>query len=117
MLNAGGPGPPIVAYRGTRLALGQGMAAQVLVRVVRGSENGKELTTLDQMVLGQTGRVVRVRGMGALRRRIMDMGLVEGTQFEVEVPAPLGDPMRVRLKGFSLSLRHSEAAHVIVQPE
>jgi ferrous iron transport protein A len=69
------------------------------------------------LATGQRGRVLRVRGGGHLRHRIMEMGLVSGTPFTVERAAPLGDPIRIRLKGCDLLLRRSEAAHVEVIPE
>ena len=67
---------------------------------------------LDELEPGQKARVVRVEGDAALRRRIMDMGLVPGTEVRLERSAPLADPISFRVRGFELSLRRSEAAAV-----
>ena len=67
---------------------------------------------LDELEPGRKARVVRVEGDAALRHRIMDMGLVPGTEVRLERSAPLADPISFRVRGFELSLRRSEAAAV-----
>jgi Fe2+ transport system protein FeoA len=69
---------------------------------------------LSELKQGQTATVVRVGGNGLLRRRILEMGLVKGTDLHVEKYAPLKDPMELVVKGFHISLRVEEAAHIIV---
>lgn len=64
---------------------------------------------------GEKGRVVKVGGHGAIRMRIVEMGIVKGTTIEVEKLAPLGDPMELKVKGYHLSLRKEEAAGILVQ--
>lgn len=71
--------------------------------------------TLKDLSPGRGGKVVRVGGSGALRRRLLDMGLVPGAVVEVERVAPLGDPLEVKVKGYHLSLRGEEAALVEVE--
>jgi Fe2+ transport system protein FeoA len=66
---------------------------------------------------GERASVVRVGGSGPAHRRIVEMGLVPGTPVEVVRVAPLGDPIEVRVRGFSLSLRKHEAAEVEVDVE
>ena len=61
------------------------------------------------------GRIVKVGGKGGVYRRILDMGVVSGTQIEVLRVAPLGDPVEVKLKGYNLSLRKTEAANIHVE--
>lgn len=63
----------------------------------------------------QKARVVRVGGNGALRRRILEMGIVRGTDVYVEKYAPLKDPMELIVKGYHLSLRVEEAAQITVE--
>ncbi|MGN0262532.1 MAG: ferrous iron transport protein A [Eggerthellaceae bacterium] len=63
---------------------------------------------------GQEVTVVRLRGDGAVKRRIMDMGLTKGTPVFVRKVAPLGDPVEVTVRGYELSLRKSEAQNVEV---
>jgi len=71
---------------------------------------------LRQMRIGQQGRIVRVETGGELGRRIRDMGLVPGTEFTVVGRAPLKDPVALRLRDFTLTLRNNEADHIVVEP-
>lgn len=71
---------------------------------------------LRQLTLGSQARIVSVSAVGELGRRIRDMGLVPGTTIEIVGRAPLRDPVAIRLKGFTLSLRNSEADFVTVEP-
>ena len=64
---------------------------------------------------GEKAKIVRVKGAGNFRRRILDMGVVAHTEVEVERVAPLGDPIEVKLKGYHLSLRKEEAANVYIE--
>ena len=64
---------------------------------------------------GDKGRVVRLGGRGSIRRRLLDMGLVTGSEVEIERVAPLGDPVEIRIKGYHLSLRKEDAASVQVE--
>jgi Fe2+ transport system protein FeoA len=70
---------------------------------------------LHKLAAGQRGVVVRVGGKGPSRRRMMDMGLVPGSDVEVVRVAPLGDPIEFTVKGYSLSLRKSEAQAITVE--
>jgi DtxR family Mn-dependent transcriptional regulator len=70
---------------------------------------------LHELNVGQRGVVVRVGGQGPARRRMMDMGLVPGTEVRVLRVAPLGDPVEFEVKGYSLSLRKSEASEIQVE--
>jgi Fe2+ transport system protein FeoA len=71
---------------------------------------------LRELKPGQKGKVVKILGSGSIHRRILDMGIVKGTEIEVERVAPLGDPIEVRVKGYHLSLRKEEAANIYVDP-
>lgn len=70
---------------------------------------------LSELRAKEKGRIVRVEGGGSIGRRMMDMGVVKGTEVEVVRVAPLGDPMEVRLKGYSLSVRKEEAERIKVE--
>ncbi len=72
--------------------------------------------TLKDAKVGQTVRVVRLNGDGALKRRIMDMGITKGTRLYVKKLAPLGDPMELTVRGYELSLRKADAQMVEVEP-
>ncbi len=73
------------------------------------------LTTLDKLVPGESGVVTRVTGRGAIRRRLVDMGLTTGAEVEMVKVSPLGDPVEYRLRGYHLSLRRSEAETIVVE--
>ncbi len=77
---------------------------------------GKEKLTLKHIRPGYKARVLKVRGSGAIRRRLMDMGISPGTTLEVKRVAPLGDPVEVKLRGYNLSLRKNEADAIDVEP-
>jgi ferrous iron transport protein A len=71
--------------------------------------------TLAELKPGERCTVVAVRGEADAARRMMDMGLIRGTAVEVMRVAPMGDPMEVRLRGFMLTLRRTEAEHITVE--
>lgn len=75
-----------------------------------------QIIPLRQLDKGQQARIVAVGAVGELGRRIRDMGLVPGAEVEIIGRAPLQDPVALRLKGFTLSLRNSEADYVTVEP-
>lgn len=72
------------------------------------------MRTLDQLRVGEHGRVTDVLGDDALVQRLMEMGLLDGAEVEVLAFAPLGDPIEVRLCDYRLSLRRNEAARIRV---
>jgi len=74
-----------------------------------------ETKTLKDLKIGQTGVVVRVKGKGSIKQRMMDMGLVSGSKVSVIRVAPLGDPIEISLKGYNLSLRKSEAQNIMIE--
>ena len=71
---------------------------------------------LRQLAIHQKAVITGVSAQGELGRRIRDMGLVPGTEIEVTGRAPLKDPVALRMKGFTLSLRNNEADHIAVEP-
>jgi Fe2+ transport system protein FeoA len=73
--------------------------------------------TLDDMKPGASGRIVTVAGDARARRRIVDMGVTPGVLVEVKRVAPLGDPIEVRVRGYRLLVRKSEASHITVEME
>ena len=70
--------------------------------------------TLNEASIGSTVRVTKVGGEGALKRRIMDMGITKGVEITVRKLAPLGDPMELTVRGYELSLRKADAAMIEV---
>lgn len=73
------------------------------------------MKTLDKVNCGETVKVVKVGGEGALKRRIMDMGITKGTTIFVRKVAPLGDPMEITLRGYELSIRKLEASKIFIE--
>jgi Fe2+ transport system protein A len=73
------------------------------------------MQTLKEAKCGQTITVAKVSGAGAVKRRIMDMGITKGTEVYVRKVAPLGDPVEVTVRGYELSLRKADAEMILVQ--
>ena len=73
------------------------------------------MNTLRQVKVGQTCIVKRVHGEGALRRRIMDMGITKGVEIYVRKVAPLGDPIEITVRNYELSLRKADAEMIEVE--
>ena len=73
------------------------------------------MKTLRDVKVGESAKVVRLTGEGALKRRIMDMGITKGVEVHVEKVAPLGDPVQLTVRGYELSIRKQEAESVIVE--
>ncbi len=73
------------------------------------------MKTLRDVAAGESVKIVQLHGDGAIRRRIMDMGMTKGVTVYVRKVAPLGDPLEVSLRGYELSLRKAEAALVEVE--
>ena len=73
------------------------------------------MNTLKQVKIGQTVRIVKLHGEGAVKRRIMDMGLTKGVEIYVRKVAPLGDPMELTVRGYELSIRKADAEMVEVE--
>ncbi|MCI8889231.1 MAG: ferrous iron transport protein A [Hungatella sp.] len=71
--------------------------------------------TLKELKPGQRGKVTGLGAEGAMKRRIMDMGVTPGVEIQVVKTAPLGDPVEVRVRGYELSLRKDEAALVNIE--
>ena len=73
------------------------------------------MKTLKQAKIGETVKVVKLHGEGAVKRRIMDMGLTRGVEIYVRKVAPLGDPIEVTVRGYELSLRKADAEMIEVE--
>lgn len=71
---------------------------------------------LDRLTPGERGRIARIDAEPGITRRLMELGLVPGTDIEMVRAAPLGDPLEVAVRGLHLSLRRSEAGHIHVAP-
>ena len=73
------------------------------------------MQTLKDTKVGETVKVVKLRGTGALKRRIMDMGITKGVKIYVRKVAPLGDPIEITVRGYELSLRKADAEIIEVE--
>ena len=79
-------------------------------------EGGSKLMkTLRDAKIGDTVKVVKLHGEGAIKRRIMDMGITRGVEVHVRKVAPLGDPIEVTMRGYELSLRKADADMIEVE--
>ena len=73
------------------------------------------MNNLREVPVGGTAKVVRIHGEGAVRRRIMDMGITKGVEVYVRKVAPLGDPIEITVRGYELSLRKADAEDIEVE--
>ena len=73
------------------------------------------MRTLRQVNIGETARVVKLHGEGAVKRRILDMGITRGVEVYVRKAAPLGDPVEVTVRGYELSIRKADADRIEVE--
>jgi ferrous iron transport protein A len=73
------------------------------------------MKTLKDVKIGGTAKVVKLTGTGAIKRRIMDMGITKGVEIYIRKVAPLGDPLELSVRGYELSIRKSEAEKIEVQ--
>lgn len=73
------------------------------------------MKTLKQIKIGKSATVVKLHGEGAIKRRIMDMGITKGVKITVRRAAPLGDPIEVNVRGYELSLRKADADMIEVE--
>lgn len=73
--------------------------------------------TLDELKIGQKGIITRVEGSGAIRRRLLDMGLTPKTEVMVRKVAPLGDPLELCLRGYELTIREADAQNIEVRED
>ncbi len=73
------------------------------------------MRTLKEVKVGETVTVTKLNGTGAVKRRIMDMGITKGVEIHVRKVAPLGDPMELNLRGYELSVRKADAEMIEVE--
>ena len=73
------------------------------------------MRTLKELKVGQSAKVVKIHGEGALKRRIMDMGITKGVLVTVRKVAPLGDPFELNLRGYELSIRKADAEMIEIE--
>lgn len=73
------------------------------------------MRTLRDVKIGKTAKVVKLHGEGALKRRIMDMGITKGVELLVRKVAPLGDPLEISVRGYELSIRKGDAEMIEVE--
>jgi len=72
-------------------------------------------STLNNLKIGQKGKVIRISGNPVIKRRLLDMGIVPNVEVKVEKLAPLGDPIDILVKGYHLTLRKEEASSITVE--
>jgi len=73
------------------------------------------MNNLRNVLVGSTAKVVKIHGEGAVKRRIMDMGITKGVEIYVRKVAPLGDPIEITVRGYELSLRKADAESIEVE--
>lgn len=106
-------GSGIVTIQHTKVALG----AEILNKILITEMEARPRCALSSLTVGQTAEVAAVLGSGAIKRRLLDMGITKGTPLLLRKVAPLGDPLEIRLRGYELTLRKGEADLVMVYQE
>jgi len=76
------------------------------------SRKTEDMRTLNDLKVGESAPIIRIGGQGALKHRIMEMGLTRGTTVQMRKIAPLGDPIEISVRGYELSIRRIDAAEV-----
>lgn len=71
--------------------------------------------TINDLKIGECGTIATVGGEGALRLRLLDMGLIPGTAVQLEKVAPMGDPIQIQVRGYELTIRREDAARIALQ--
>ncbi|MCR8968503.1 ferrous iron transport protein A [Facklamia sp. 7083-14-GEN3] len=97
----------IINLKGTRLGVSKEFTKRVTIERI--SYDKKDLVALSQLKVGSKAKVIKVEGQAQFRKRIMDMGITKNAVIELVKLAPLGDPLEIRVRGYQLSIRKSEA--------
>lgn len=105
----------IVLLRNSRIAINLSILKQIVLTEKKTKE--ENWVSLEQLSVGEKAQVVGIHGKGAIKRRLMDMGLTKGVEVLVRKMAPLGDPIEINVRGYELTLRRSEAELVLVEKE
>lgn len=105
----------ILLIKSHRVAVSREILSQIFVN--KKTASSESWTSLDQLKAGETGIVVAIHGQGAVKRRLMDMGLTRNVKIVIRKLAPLGDPIELTVRGYELTLRKSEAELILVQRE
>lgn len=102
----------ILLLHNNRIGLTDELITQIEIK--EPENNTESWLSLDQLAVGEQVGVVGIHGTGAVKRRLMDMGLTKGTEIFVRKRAPLGDPIEIYVRGYELTLRKDEAELVLV---
>lgn len=73
------------------------------------------MNNLKEVPIGGKAKVIKIHGEGAVKRRIMDMGITKGVEIQVRKVAPLGDPIEITVRGYELSLRKADAENIEIE--
>ncbi|MGO3732486.1 MAG: FeoA family protein [Vagococcus sp.] len=106
--------PLIVLFKGIRIGLDETIAKGIRI-VEKDASLVQASVPLNDLRVGMTSRVVTILGQGAVKRRLMDMGLTRGTTVTVRKLAPLGDPIEITVRNYELTLRKQEAELILVE--
>ncbi|HHV65347.1 MAG TPA: ferrous iron transport protein A [Peptococcaceae bacterium] len=79
------------------------------------NKSGNKYLSLDKVPMNANGRIVNINMDHLMRKKLTDMGLVRGTEFTVKGQAPLGDPIKINLRGYDLAIRKNDAKQILVE--
>ncbi len=77
----------------------------------------EKIDTAAYMAPGEKAKIIKISGKPNLRKKLLDMGIIPGSLIEMIRPAPLGDPVQIKIKGYHLSLRKTEASHILIKKQ
>lgn len=103
----------VIFFQGQRLAISDEIAGLLVVQPFA-MDDHQPAVALGELALNQVGLIRTIKGDPPLRHRLMDMGLTKGTLVKIHQIAPLGDPIELAVRGYKLSIRKQDAAHVFV---
>jgi len=118
LLSPNGQSGAVVAVDQSRLVVDREAMAGIHVRCGHDVQRpgARHSIPLTDLAVGRSGRIVRIRGQGPIRHRLLEMGVTRGATVFVERVAPLGDPIEVTVKGYYLAIRKEEAVQILVEP-
>lgn len=105
----------IVLLHNSRIALNRSVLKNIAI--AEKEESQETWLSMDQLTVGEKATVVGIHGQGAVKRRLMDMGLTRGVAVMIRKVAPFADPIEINVRGYELTLRKNEAELILVQKE
>ncbi|MBO0476023.1 ferrous iron transport protein A [Vagococcus sp. DIV0080] len=105
----------VIHFSGTTLGIDEAVAKHILIEHKDSGEKRSQTVSLNTLKPGEVGTISHITGQNILKRRLMDMGMTQGTPIKLVKVAPLGDPMELKIRGYQLSIRKSDAELIFIE--